>query len=134
MEAGRRRGHGLRLPEGSRSGVDLMEETTTIRGCTICRGYVQFVGGICENCERHHRYGVLVLAALTMRESPVLGDMGLAAMWSTLDAIAFVMIDRHRLIRAHRRELNDEIREAQRDTRAAYNEGKAEGRSEGEWR
>ena len=44
--------------------------------------------------------------------------------WDALDALAEVMEDRKRLILAHRRELNAEIREAQRGARDAYQEGR----------
>lgn len=95
--------------------------------CSISRGR-------CESCERRARYGRLAVAIGTVWDveleayagnltAVVFLEDARAFYLSALDALAEIMADRHRLIRQHRRELNDEIREPQRGQRDAYSEG-----------
>lgn len=84
----------------------------------------------CESCARRRRYGAIVEALNSFRWAAGLSQSCLrmgAERLDALDALAEIMEDRHRLIRAHREEMNDEIRGMQRDASDAYAEGRADG-------
>jgi hypothetical protein len=94
-------------------------------GCTWCRGRSE----ACDECHRLRAWGDLaeaVYAAWRLASDEV-GENGLAA-------LAFLMQERQALVHRHRREINEEAREAQRGARDSYSEGVERGRSEGsEW-
>jgi hypothetical protein len=92
----------------------------------------------CHNCARRRRYGFMAVAIAVVWESeresyagrvdagPFLQDAA-AFYFDALDALAEIMEDRHRVIRQHRRDMNDEIREGQRAARDSYQEGRFDG-------
>ena len=81
----------------------------------------------CEICARRARYGVIAAAILVVWDARTK-----FLCLDGLDALAAIMEDRHRLIRQHRRELNEEIRDAQRAGRDGYQEGLHDGRRAGD--
>ena len=113
--------------------------------CFMCKS-----AGTCDRCRRLRAIGQLTLAATYMLSAQI-GEIldpnsphpvdvansdAIFGVWETyhrnLDAIAHLMIDRGRLVRAHRKELNEEIRDAQRGARDAYAEGR-EDAQRGDW-
>ncbi len=74
----------------------------------------------CEACRRMAAIGVLVGEVLGTWNGWRLTFEVLDA----LDAVAYLLTERAQLVRAHRRERNEDARDAQRDARAAYDQGR----------
>ena len=116
--------------------------------CTRCGTYsILKDGGPCYVCDRWRDIAVLVSIAVALRDRvpDLIGDLlsetdardtrvWLMIACDTLDAIAGIMIERAKTRRQHNKELRDEQLGAQRDARAAYDEGKWDGqRSSEDW-
>jgi hypothetical protein len=100
-------------------------QTSVIR-CTLCQRITTVPNDAlphCADCRRRVAYGAIVDVLCSEVDEPPFARWTLDA----LDALALIMIDRHRLIAAHRKELNDEIKAAQRESTASYREGMHDG-------
>lgn len=89
--------------------------------CYMCKS-----AGTCERCRRLHAIGMIAYFGITYTPS-------LLGRWAVLDGIAELLIDRARLVRAHRKELREAERDAQADAREAYAEGRHAGRGDEGW-
>jgi len=94
--------------------------------CPTCQAAAA-VAVECDRCVRRRRYGAIVQAMFAEMDDDELVEEMLAG----FDALAELMIDRHRVDRAHQRELREEQRYAQRNARAAHDDGVDEGRRDG---
>lgn len=93
--------------------------------CRHCRRvWVPQPLDLCGDCRRHQAIGVVVLAVLELRASNPLAF--LTALESVSELLGVVTA----LRRQHNREIFEEQRGAQRDARAAYDEGRLEGTRE----
>lgn len=110
--------------------------------CFMCKS-----AGTCDRCLRLKAIGQLALCAAYMLagmiqavwdepdkpgpEDNILDNTHIDDAWEVymrnLDAIGLLLVDRGKLVRAHRKELNEEIREGQRAARDSYAEGRFEG-------
>ena len=85
--------------------------------CPFCRD-----AGTCARCRRLADVRTVVEALDRLVDGAIAAD--------AVGALGRLMVERGALVAAHRRELNDEAREAQRGARAAYDEGRWVGRRE----
>jgi len=96
----------------------------TTAWCQTCRA-LMLDGKTCPECRRRRAWGVIndaIHELLPQRPSGVFEE---------LEAVALLMQERQALIHQHRRDMRDEARAAQRDSRDSYIQGHDEGRREG---
>lgn len=100
--------------------------------CPDCRAYVSVKDGSCTECRRREAWG-LILTTLKRWHGVADHESQVAAgeLNDVLGAVGFLMQDRQALIHQHRRDMRDEARAAQRDSRDSYIQGHDEGRREG---
>lgn len=112
---------------GLDGGVSL-ETLVNHRVCPVCARWLPPDG--CERCRRLRAIGALVVLVtvewIDDGGTPRLPGPALRG----LDAIAFLLTERAQLVRSHRRERNEDAREADRGAREAYGQGRDEGRAE----
>lgn len=92
--------------------------------CTGCSGFVVPAGAtLCERCQWMAALGELVFRPNYDSHED---------QWLALDAIAFLLTERAKTRQYWRKQLNEELREAQRAARDAYHEGRSDGARSGD--